>query len=257
MTPPDDHGLGPLTDDGLLGNRVRIWQPAQGFRASSDAVLLAAACPARPGQTVLDLGCGVGSAALCLAARVPGLRLAGVEVQAGYAALAVANAARNGVAMEVACADVAALPAPLRRPFDQVMMNPPYYAGGTGTAAADPGRETGLREVLPLAVWIDAATRRLAPGGWMTLILGADRMMEALAVIDQRLGSVAVLPLAARAGRAAVRVIIRARKGGRGAFRLLAPLVLHEGAAHPGDVPHQTAEADSLLRDAAAIRRFD
>ncbi len=255
MTPPDHPG--PLTDDSLLGGRVRIWQPAQGFRAGSDAVLLAAACPARPGEAALDLGCGVGSAALCLAARVPGLRLAGLEVQADYAALARANAARNGVAMEVVSGDIATMPAELRRGFDQVIANPPYYPPGAGTPATDAGRETALREALPLAGWVDAATRRLRPGGWLTLILGTDRLPAALAALDARMGSLAVLPLAPRADRPALRVILRARKGGRAAFRLLAPLILHAGDRHPGDLAHDSEEARAILWQGAAIRRFD
>ncbi|HMO06709.1 MAG TPA: methyltransferase [Paracoccaceae bacterium] len=259
MTAPEGHGLGPLTDDAVLGGRVRLWQPARGFRAGTDAVLLAAACGAAPGQSVLDLGCGVGTASLCLAARVPGLSLAGVEMQAGYAALARANAARNAAALEVVEADAADLPPALRRPFDHVICNPPYYAAGAGSAARDPGREAALRESHPLRLWLDAAARRLRPGGWCSLILAADRLAEVLAgvVADRRLGSAAVLPLAARQGRAAERVILRARKGGRAPFRLLAPLILHEGARHPGDREHFTAEARDILRDAAPISRFD
>lgn len=255
---PQGHGLGPLTDDAILGGRVRLWQPVQGFRAGTDAVLLAAACAAAAGQAVLDLGCGVGTAPLCLGARVPGLALAGLEVQPGYAALARANAARNGVALEVAEGDVAALPHALRRPFDHVIANPPYYAAGAGSAARDDGRETALRERHPIAVWIDAGARRLRPGGWLVLILAADRLAEALAALmaDRRMGSAAVLPLAARMGRAADRVILRARKGGLAPFRLLAPLVLHEGAAHPGDREHFTPQARAILRDAAPIGAF-
>ena len=94
---PDDA----LTDDKFLMGRLRLLQPAQGYRAATDPVLLAAACPASAGQSVLDLGCGAGAAALCLAARVPGLALAGLELQPGYADLARRNAARNGIAMQV------------------------------------------------------------------------------------------------------------------------------------------------------------
>ncbi|QYK42312.1 MAG: methyltransferase [Paracoccaceae bacterium] len=255
---PQGHGLGPLTDDAFLCGRLRLWQPATGYRAATDPVLLAAACAAEPGQAVLDLGCGAGAAALCLGIRVPDLRLVGVEVQPGYAVLARANAARNGIAMQVETGDVAALPPAVRRDFDHVIANPPYYAPGAGSPAADLGREMALREETPLAVWIATAARRLRPGGWMTMIVGADRTPAALAAIegDGRLGSAVLLPLAPREGRGAVRVILRARKGGRAAFRLLAPLILHAGEAHQGDREHYTDEARGVLRDGAAIRRF-
>ena len=256
MDPTVAAGLGPLSDDAFLGGRLRLWQPVAGYRAATDPVLLAAACPAQAGQSVLDLGCGAGAAALCLAVRLPGILLAGLEVQAGYAALARANAARNGIAFEVHEGDVAAEPAALRRGFDQVIANPPYHASG-GTPAADGGRELALREALPLRLWTEAARRRLHPGGWLTLILGADRLGVALTALDGRLGSVSVLPLCPRDGRAAVRVLIRARKGGRAALRLLAPMVLHDGSAHRRDGEDFTPEVQAVLRENAAIRRFD
>jgi tRNA1Val (adenine37-N6)-methyltransferase len=153
MMAPDGHGLGPLTDDAMLGGRLRLWQPAAGFRAGTDAVFLAAACPARTGEAVLDMGCGAGAVALCLGARVPGLVLAGIERQAGYAALARANAARNDLPFEVHEGDVADMPRPLRRAFDHVVANPPYW--GPGTAAADAGRDLALRgDATPLAGWV-------------------------------------------------------------------------------------------------------
>ncbi|MCZ8088489.1 MAG: methyltransferase, partial [Rhodobacteraceae bacterium] len=91
---PDDA----LSDDKFLMGRLRLLQPVKGYRAATDPVLLAAACPARAGETVLDLGCGAGAAGLCLATRVPGVVLAGLEVQPEYADLARRNADRNGVA---------------------------------------------------------------------------------------------------------------------------------------------------------------
>jgi tRNA1Val (adenine37-N6)-methyltransferase len=255
MDPTAQAGLGPVTDDAFLCGRLRLWQPVAGYRAATDPVLLAAACGAGAGQSVLDLGCGAGAAILCLGTRVPDLALAALEVQPGYAALARANAARNGLALEVHEGTVAHEPRALRRGFDHVIANPPYYAPG-GTPSSDPGRDMALREGGPLADWTECARRRLHPGGWLTLILGADRMATALTALEGRMGSVSVLPLAPREGRAAVRVLIRARKGGRAALRLLGPMVLHAGAAHDGDREDYTPEARAVLRDGAAIRRF-
>lgn len=242
-----------LTDDGFLGQRLHILQPRQGYRAATDPVLLAAAVPARSGDSVLELGCGAGVASLCLAARVPGLGLSALERQPAYAALARMNAVRNGLGLTVVEGDLAAMPDGLRRPFDHVIANPPYFAAGDGTAAGDAGREAALREDTPLAAWIDAATRRLVPGGWLTLIHLAARLPHLLAVMDRRMGSQSVLPLAPRPDRAASRVILRARKGGRAAFRLLAPMVLHDGAAHDADRDSFTPEVRAVLRDGADL----
>ncbi len=241
-----------LTEDKFLCGRLVLWQPREGYRAATDPVLLAAACPAVPGQSVLDLGIGAGAAALCLGLRVPGLALAGLELQPAYAELARRNAARNGQTVEVHAGDLAAPPRALRRDFDQVIANPPYYPAG-GSPSPILARARAMQVATPLGDWVQAAARRLAPGGWLTLICGADGLPEVLAALPPKLGSAAVLPLAARDGRPALRVIVQARKGGRAAFRLLAPLVLHQGPAHDGDRESYTPEANAILREGADL----
>ncbi|MHA7887719.1 tRNA1(Val) (adenine(37)-N6)-methyltransferase [Roseicyclus sp.] len=241
------------TRDAFLGGRLVIEQPRDGYRAATDPVFLAAACPARTGESVLELGCGVGTAALCLAARVPGLRLTGVERQAGYTALARSNAEAAGVEMEVVEADLSRLPAALRaQGFDHVLANPPFFAPGGGTAARDAGREAANREETPLTDWIATARARLKPKGWLTLIHLAERLPDCLSALEG-FGAVAVLPLQPRAGRAAGRVVIRARKGARAPFRLLAPVTIHAGAAHGADVPDYTDLVEAVLRHGAAL----
>jgi tRNA1Val (adenine37-N6)-methyltransferase len=237
-----------LSDDKFLCGRLQLLQPVKGYRAATDAVLLAAACPALPGQSVLDLGCGAGAASLCLAARVSGLRISGLELQPEYAALARRNATRNDLPLEVVEGDLTQMPAALRHDFDHVIANPPWYPPG-GTPSPVKVRATAMQVRLPLTAWIQAATRRLSPGGWLTLIAGTDSLPEVLGALAPKLGSAAVLPLAARQGRPALRMILRARKGGRGAFRLLAPLVIHEGDAHDGDRESYTETANAVLRD--------
>jgi tRNA1Val (adenine37-N6)-methyltransferase len=247
MFAPDE-----VSDDKFLCGRLRLLQPRQGYRAATDPVLLAAACAAEPGQSVLDLGCGVGAASLCLGLRVPGLHLAGLELQPAYADLARQNAARNGIALTVVEGDIAAMPAALRHGFDHVIANPPYYPPG-GTPSPITSRATAMQVDTPLSAWVEAASRRLHPGGWLTMITGADALPQLLAALSPKLGSAAVLPLAPRAGKPALRILLQARKGGRAAFRLLAPFVIHAGAAHDGDRESYTGAANAVLREGADL----
>ncbi|WP_243614510.1 tRNA1(Val) (adenine(37)-N6)-methyltransferase [Shimia aestuarii] len=243
-----------ISENAYLGGRLTIRQPAQGYRAGVDPVLLAAATEAQAGDRVLELGCGVGTAALCLAARVPGLAVTGVELQADYAALARENAAANGLPLEVIDADIAALPETLRQQqFSQVIANPPYFDRNAGSRAADAGRETAMGEALPLETWVDIAARRLAPKGIATFIHRAERLPDLLCAMRGRLGSLECIPLQPRARREAKLILLRGRKNGRAAFRIHAPVVMHEGTTHEKDGDDYTPEISAVLRDGAAL----
>jgi tRNA1Val (adenine37-N6)-methyltransferase len=245
---------GDLTTDAFLGGRLTIRQPRVGYRAGVDPVLLAAAVPARAGESVLELGCGAGAAALCLGRRVPGLTLAGLELQPDYAALARENATANGIGLEVIEGDLARMPASLgARSFDHVMANPPYFRREAGTRAGNAGREVAMGEETPLGRWVEAGLRRLRPGGRITLIQRAERLPDLLAAFAGREAGLSVLPLAPRQGREATLVILAALKGGRAPFRLLAPLILHDGPAHLRDGEDYAAPVRAVLREAAAL----
>lgn len=244
-----------LTNDLFLGGGLRVWQPRSGYRAGIDPVFLAASVAASAGQKVLELGCGVGVASLCLARRVHGLVLTGVEVQDDYAVLARRNAAENNVEMNVVTADISDLPSSVRAPtFDHVFANPPYFQRRRGTPATDAGRDTALAGHTSLDVWIDVATKRLRPGGHLTIIQKAERLGDLLAAFDGRVGSVQIKPLAPRTGRAAKLVIVVARKGARGALRLLAPLILHRGDRHERDGESYSHVAKGILRDCDPLK---
>lgn len=243
-----------LTTDAFLGGRLRLRQPRHEYRAGVDPVLLAAAIPARAGDSVLDLGCGAGAAALCLATRVPGVKVTGLEVQPPYAALAVENARLNDLALEVVTGDLSDMPATLRsRQFAHVMANPPYFDRTESLAARDAGRETAMGERMPLATWVTAAAKRAAPKGTVTFIQRAERLPALLEAASGRLGSLEVLPLIPRRGRLARLVVVRGRKGGRGAFRLHDGWLLHEGRVHPGDHEHYTQASRAVLREGAPL----
>ncbi len=250
-----------LTRDQFFSGRLNILQPKHGYRAGVDPVILAACVNMQPGQTALELGSGVGVASVCLAARVKGVAITGVEVQQNYYGLAQQNAEYNGdeCASEFRfyCADISALPAALmQKNFDHVFANPPYFNRKNGKSAQDTGREIGRGENLSLAVWIDIAVRRIKPLGYLTIIIDAARLRELLAAMDSRLGGVKVLPFAPRQHRAAKLVVVQARKTGRGAFQLMAPVVMHQGAAHTVDQDSYTDEISAVLRHGAKLDYF-
>lgn len=242
------------TVDAFLGGQVRIRQPTHGYRAGADPVFLAAATPARDGARVLELGCGAGTAMLCLLARVPGARVTGVELQPAMAALARDNLAENGFKATVIQADIADLPPALRgQSFDHVMANPPFFDRTISRRASDDGRETSRGETLDLSTWLDTAIRRLSPGGTLTLVNRAERLPQCLQALDDRVGDIRVLPLAPRVGRNAKLIVLQAKKGAKGPFALVPPLVLHRGSAHAGDGESYTAAAQVILRDGAPL----
>jgi tRNA1(Val) A37 N6-methylase TrmN6 len=206
---------------------------------------------------VLELGCGVGTALLCLGRRVPGLVLHGVEVQPAYAELARRNAEENGIAAEIHGGDIRAMPAPLRgMQFDHVLMNPPYFVENSAMRARDAGRDAANREAVGagLGAWVDAGLRRLRPGGRLVLVQRVERLAEILAGLGERGGSVEILPLVPREGRPAGRVLVRARKGGRAPLMLLSQLTLHQGEAHVSDGDDYTDIARGVLRHMAELR---
>ncbi|MYH56780.1 MAG: methyltransferase [Boseongicola sp. SB0675_bin_26] len=243
-----------IVADAFLGGRLRIRQPATGYRAGSDPVFLAASVPASPGNSVLDLGTGAGTALLCLMARVQDLAATGIDHNPGHVCLARENLSLNHLTGTIVEADIACMPKSVTsRRFDHVMFNPPYFDRRTGSASPETERETSRSGETGMEAWIDAGVRRAKPGGTLTFIQRIEHLPRMLADVGTRLGSIRILPMQPRRSRPAKLFILQGRTGSKGAFRLLPPLVLHEGDRHHSDGDDYTEAASAILRDAAAL----
>jgi FkbM family methyltransferase len=241
-----------ITEDRLLDGRVRLLQPATGYRVALDTLVLAAAIEAEAGEAVLDVGAGVGAAALCLAVRVPGVRVVGIEVQRELVSLASRNIQLNGLQdrVEMIVADVAQRPPPrlAAGTFHHVMTNPPHMAAEEATLPPDPIKAiANVESTATLAKWLGWSLLMLRSRGTLTVVHRADRLGDILACLNGKAGEIVVYPLWPREGEAARRVLVRARKSVGTPLRLAPGLVLHE------DGGKYTPQAEDVLRHAAAL----
>jgi tRNA1(Val) A37 N6-methylase TrmN6 len=237
------------TRGSLLGGRISFEQPAQGYRAAIDPVLLAAAVPAGAADAV-ELGAGAGAATLCLAARCVGMSIRAVEIDPAMAALARRNLIANGFTdrVEVIAGDLAACAPAMRGSAGVVFFNPPYDQAARASPSPHPGkRRAHVEGDAGLSAWVDAARAILRPRGMLWMVHRADRVDHAVAAVAGRFGDIVLVPLWPRADEPARRILLGARLGSRGAARLLPGLVLHEADGH------FTHAAEAILRHGAAL----
>ncbi|MGI9415962.1 MAG: tRNA1(Val) (adenine(37)-N6)-methyltransferase [Hyphomicrobiales bacterium] len=242
------------TDDGFLGGALQILQPKRGYRAGLEAVFLAASIPAGSGDAALEAGCGVGVASLCLARRVDGVSVTGVEIEPALAELGCENARRNRLdrAVRIARSDVcgvrddAALGCNTQ---DHVFANPPFFTAGSARRSDDPLKNRAhICDPKDLDSWVRFLVSLAAPTGTVTIIYRAEGLGELLHLLDRRVGNCHVYPLHPRAGQPAGRGIVQGVKGSRAPVTLLPGIVLH------GDGDAFTEDAQAILRHGAALR---
>jgi len=240
-----------ITFDRLLDQRIILSQPKTGYRAGSDSILLAAALPARKGQTVLDAGAGVGAVALCLAKRVTGVQVYGLEIQIELSQLATENATTNDLAdrVHILCGDIQQPPKEISHDvFDHTACNPPFYSAGRASVSPDPSKAIAHSEGdTPLSQWLTFCLRRTRPGGTVTMIHRADRLDEILTEWKDGAGDITIVPLWSKPSQPARRVIVQAKVGSNG------PIVLHPGIRLHDDDGSDTDEAQAILRGGAAL----
>jgi tRNA1(Val) A37 N6-methylase TrmN6 len=240
-----------ITEDAVLDGRVRLRQPARGYRAGVDAALLAAACDAKPGERVIEAGCGAGAALFAAAARRPGAAFTGVERDAAAAALARENAELNGAVgrVEIVEGDVAVRFSGLGLTrFDAALANPPFFDDPEALRGPAAERRGAWLADDGLAAWTQFLTKAVREGGTITVIHRADRLADLLALLAEKAGSFQVRPVHPFAEEPAKRVLVRAVKTGKAPLKLLPPLVLHDRAGGK-----HTVEAEAILRGTAEL----
>jgi tRNA1(Val) A37 N6-methylase TrmN6 len=247
-----DSSASSFTLDAFHRGAFHLIQPKRGHRAGVDAMILAAALPSSFSGTLCDLGAGAGAAGMAVAARCPQARATLIEVEALLAdcarrSLALRENAAIAPRVTVVEADVTA-----RRParekagladasFDFAILNPPFNVSAD-RRTPDPLKHSAhvMHDGL-IEAWVRTAAALVRTGGGIALIARPQSIAEIVAAFNGRFGGAQILPVHPRAGEAAIRIVVRARRGSRAVLSLMPPLVLH---GETGD--GFTARADAV-----------
>jgi tRNA1(Val) A37 N6-methylase TrmN6 len=253
----------PLSDDWFLDGRLLLRQPRKGHRIGTDALLLAASCPAE--GRVCDLGSGVGAVGLALVMRGAAEAVL-VERDPVFAGCARHNIENSGLAGRVSLAEADIFdrkaflhdPALADQSFDAVATNPPYDQALRGRRSPAALKQTAhAMQGGDLADWLKVAVRLLRDGGRLALIHRADRLADVLAAMPERAGGICVQPVQPQADQAATRILVQATAGSRAPLTLLPPLVLHdpEGRFTPGSDAVHKGRAAIFMQPASQTER--
>ena len=225
----------------------------QGFSIGTDAVLLYHFARRCRGEKAADLGCGSGVIGILLALASPLRSVTAVDIDPEAVRAARANAALNGVSerFQAVLGDVRQFrslwPA---GSFDLAVMNPPYYAVGTGklprsAAAAAARSETSctLEEACTAASW------SVRWGGRFCVVYKPERLTELLlAMHGAGLEPKRLRFVQPRAEQAPNLVLIESVRGARPGVIVEAPLLLMNGDGSP------SGELNEIYRGLGSLR---
>ncbi len=212
----------------FFDGEVKITQPHEGYRAGTDAILLAASLGAGADERVLELGCGTGIVMLLAAHHNRAAHFTGLEKSNDMLTLARLNTDGHEN-IDITQGSIRKIPKDWHLKFDQVLANPPYFDDRAAVRMSE-GKEEAFvnKSGLTLDDWLSAMLLALKPRGYGTLIYRADGLEKICATLEGKAGALRILPIQSFADQPAKRILVRFRKGVKSESALLPPLVMHE-----------------------------
>ncbi len=234
---------------GFFDGNIIITQPDKGYRAGTDAILLASAIKAKPDEHILELGCGTGIVMLLAAWHNKNTYFTGLEKSAEMLELARQNS-QNNANIDIIAGSIRQIPKDWHLKFDQVIANPPYFDDRRAVRMSKAKEPSFVnKKGLTLDDWIEAMLLALKPRGTGVIIYRADGLEKIMHLLYGKAGMIRVLPIHSYADQPAKRVLVKFRKGVKSESAILPGLVMHER----GSEQRYTKTADDILQGRAII----
>ncbi|MDR2681575.1 MAG: methyltransferase [Holosporaceae bacterium] len=218
-----------LTKDHILRGNLSLLQPKHGYRVAVDPIILAGLVELKPGQSVLDVGCGVGTISLILKLRNPSASVTAIDIDADICDICRCNAAENSLEIDVLNVGLENFHENLshsEKNFDHVVTNPPFFSRESSRISNT--KLLANFETLKLSDWLSLCVKKLKNGGRLHIIHHASRVGDILSSLDKKVGALEITPIFPKNGMDAIRVIVQGQKGSRKSTKITGGLVLHD-----------------------------
>ena len=237
----------PYTNDYLLDKKIKIFQPVDGYRASSDAVLLSAFVSNITKGKILDVGSGTGAVSLCLAQRMTdsSVQIVGLEIQSELAELSNFSAQQNNFRnlkylnkdIKLGCSENNLEPCS----YDIVVTNPPYSENDL--PSPNKSKASAHNHIhFDLNHWLLFCLKMTKPFGKIYMVHRAEALPKICSILQNKAGNIQILPVYSKNKQNAKRVLVSAQKDSKAPSRLLSPFITHN------EYGSYTDKAQEILR---------
>jgi tRNA1(Val) A37 N6-methylase TrmN6 len=221
--PPDN-----LTNDSILGGRIKLLQPKIGYRVAIDPIVLAHFVNIKPGEKILDAGCGAGTVSLILKSKEKLAQVTAIDVDEEMCSICRQNSRLNFLEIEVKNIAIERINEDFslqNRLFDHVVTNPPFFKQKSSRVSES--KKLANFETINLADWIASCVKKLKNNGILSIIHQASRIDDILQALKNIAGSVVIIPIFPKKNCAANRVVVQAKKSGKSEAKICFGIVAH------------------------------
>ncbi|GHU19071.1 methyltransferase [Alphaproteobacteria bacterium] len=216
-----------LTKDYILKGKLSLLQPKHGYRVAIDPVVLSSFVNAKDGQSILDVGCGVGAISLILKLKNPSAQITAVDVDPDICDICVRNSEENSLDIDIINVGIENFHKNLHNKlFDHVVTNPPFF--NKRSARVSDLKLLANFETMELSDWISCCLKNLKNGGMFYIIHHASRICDILSSLAKKAGATEIIPIFPKDDQDAIRVIVKCKKGSMESTRITSGLILHD-----------------------------
>ena len=219
--------------DDLQRNGYRIIQNPERFCFGMDAVMLSSFAKVKPGERVLDLGCGNGIIPILMEAKTKGEKFFGLEIQEESADLARRSVALNELEekIEIVTGDMKeAVDIFGAASFHVITMNPPYMTGNHGLVNPGDAKAIARHEITcTLEDMISQASKVLKSKGRFYMVHRPFRLAEIMTLmVKYHLEPKRMRLVYPYVDKEPNMVLIEGLKGGNSRITVESPLIVYD-----------------------------
>jgi tRNA1(Val) A37 N6-methylase TrmN6 len=214
-----------ITKDFIFNGAISLYQPKHGYRVAIDPLVLASIVEIKKNQTVLDVGCGVGTISLILKYFDKSQTVTSLDIDSFMTDLCRKNSEINNLPLNIINCGVD-FNILKDKNFDCVVTNPPFY--NPSNFRSSEKKFVANFETIDIKSWISFCMKRLKDKGNFYIIHIPEKLDDILAALRNSAGKIEIIPIYSHANQFARRIIIKCKKGSKEPLKISPGIISHK-----------------------------